>query len=39
MCIRDSTRDEAGYFDLGPLDHGESTRREICLNLEQMRCV
>ena len=28
------TRDEAGYFDLGPLDHGESTRREIC-----MRCV
>ena len=30
------TRDEAGYFDLGPLDHGESTRREICLNLEQM---
>ncbi len=31
-----NTRDEAGYFDLGPLDHGESTRREICLNLEQM---
>ncbi len=30
------TSDEAGYFDLGPLDHGESTRREICLNLEQM---
>ena len=30
------TNDEAGYFDLGPLDHGESTRREICLNLEQM---
>ena len=37
------TRDEAGYFDLGPLDQGESTRREICrvleeicLNLEQM---
>ncbi len=30
------TRDEAGYFDLGPLDHGESTRREICLNLEEM---
>ena len=30
------TRDEAGYFDLGPLDHGESTRREICMNLEQM---
>ena len=30
------TGDEAGYFDLGPLDHGESTRREICLALEQM---
>jgi glutamine synthetase len=30
------TNDEAGYFDLGPLDHGEGTRREICLNLEQM---
>ena len=30
------TRDEAGYFDLGPLDHGESTRREICMALEQM---
>ncbi len=30
------TADEAGYFDLSPLDHGESTRREICLALEQM---
>ena len=30
------TCDEAGYFDLGPLDHGESTRREICMALEQM---
>ena len=30
------TNDEAGYFDLGPLDHGEGTRREICLALEQM---
>lgn len=30
------TSDEAGYFDLGPLDHGESTRREICMMLEQM---
>ena len=30
------TNDEAGYFDLGPLDHGESTRREICMALEQM---
>ena len=31
-----ATNDEAGYFDLGPLDHGESTRREICMTLEQM---
>ena len=30
------TNDEAGYFDLGPLDHGEGTRREICLAPEQM---
>ena len=30
------TNDEAGYFDLGPLDHGEGTRREICMTLEQM---
>ena len=30
------TNDEAGYFDLGPLDHGEETRREICLALEQI---
>ena len=30
------TNDEAGYFDLGPLDHGESTRREICLALEAL---
>ena len=30
------TNDEAGYFDLSPLDHGEGTRREICLALEQM---
>jgi glutamine synthetase len=31
-----NTRDEAGYFDLGPLDHGESTRREVCMCLEAM---
>ena len=30
------TSDEAGYFDLGPLDHGEGTRREVCLALEAM---
>ena len=28
--------DDAGYFDLGPLDQGEGTRREICMSLEQM---
>lgn len=28
--------DEASYFDLSPLDQGESTRREICLSLEEM---
>ena len=31
-----ATADQAGYFDLGPLDHGEGTRREICLTLEEM---
>lgn len=30
------TGDEAGYFDLAPLDHGSNTRREICLALEAM---
>ena len=30
------TGDRAGYFDLGPLDQGESTRREICRVLEEM---
>ena len=30
------TRDQAGYFDLGPLDQGESTRRQICRMLEEM---
>lgn len=30
------TNDEAGYFDLGPLDCGESTRRSICVALERM---
>lgn len=31
-----TTNDQAGYFDLGPLDQGEGTRREICLALEEM---
>lgn len=30
------TGDEAGYFDLGPVDHGETTRRDICIALEKM---
>ena len=30
------TNDEAGYFDLGPLDRGEPARREMCMVLEQM---
>ena len=28
--------DNAGYFDLAPLDNGENCRREICLTLEDM---
>ena len=28
--------DNAGYFDIAPLDRGENIRREICLMLEQM---
>lgn len=28
--------DDAGYFDLAPVDHGENCRREICLTLEEM---
>lgn len=30
------TSDEVSYFDLGPLDLGEPTRRDICLALEAM---
>ena len=30
------TGDEAGYFDLGPIDHGDYIRREICLALEHL---
>lgn len=30
------TGDQASYFDLGPLDHGEEVRRDICLALEKM---
>ena len=28
--------DEAGYFDMAPLDRGENVRREICFALEDM---
>lgn len=30
------TSDDAGYFDLGPIDAAEETRRDICLMLEEM---
>ena len=30
------TYDEAGYFDLDPVDMGTDARRDICLTLEQM---
>ena len=30
------TNDEAGYFDLDPIDMGTDARRDICLTLEQM---
>lgn len=28
--------DQAGYFDMAPVDKGENIRREICLTLEEM---
>lgn len=31
-----NTHDNAGYFDVAPLDKGENVRREICLTLEEM---
>lgn len=30
------THDNAGYFDLGPVDLGENARRDMCLSLEEM---
>lgn len=30
------THEQAGYFDLGPLDLGENARRDMILNLEEM---
>ena len=34
--ITTNTSDEAEYFDLGPIDAAEETRRDICLMLEEM---
>ncbi len=31
-----NTHDNAGYFDLAPVDLGENARRDICLTLENM---
>ncbi len=31
-----NTLDRGGYFDMGPIDKGESCRRDICSNLEKM---
>lgn len=31
-----TTHDEAGYFDLGPIDLGENVRRDMILTLEDM---
>lgn len=31
-----NTADEAGYFDMAPIDHGGDVRRDICLALERM---
>ena len=31
-----NTYDQGGYFDMGPVDRGESCRRDICINLENM---
>ncbi|MFO7636541.1 MAG: type I glutamate--ammonia ligase [Clostridia bacterium] len=30
------THDNAGYFDLGPIDLGENARRDMCMALEEM---
>ncbi len=33
------TREQAGYFDIGPLDGGENARREIVMALEDMGLI
>ena len=30
------TGDDAGYFDMAPIDHGGDVRRDVCLALEKM---
>ncbi|MCI9220362.1 MAG: type I glutamate--ammonia ligase [Lachnospiraceae bacterium] len=34
-----NTREQAGYFDIGPLDGGENARREIVMTLEDMGMI
>ncbi|MBR1476968.1 MAG: type I glutamate--ammonia ligase [Lachnospiraceae bacterium] len=34
-----STKEQAGYFDVGPLDSGENARRDIVMNMEEMGYV
>lgn len=33
------THEQAGYFDIGPLDGGENARRDIVMNLEDMGLI
>lgn len=33
------TNEQAGYFDIGPLDGGENARRDIVMNLEEMGVI
>ncbi len=33
------THEQAGYFDIGPLDGGENARREIVMTLEEMGMI
>ncbi len=33
------THEQAGYFDIGPLDGGENARRDIVMNLEDMGVI
>ena len=33
------TREQASYFDIGPLDEGENARRDIVMTLEDMGLI